>query len=145
MFNLIRASGTWIKAKGPVSKFTCTNTVTSSRALVKSHKVLQKDSSEAVLEKSWSENFYKKWPKRNYYWSPFFSYLTSCIFTEKEPHHSYFPLTFEKIFQNTVFCQSTGKATEGTEYSSAYVLEKNWSEEFHKIHPKKTMAQSFFS
>ena len=28
---------------------------------------------------------------------------------------SYFPMLFEKIFQNTVLCQKTGKATEGTE------------------------------
>ena len=59
--------------------------------------------------------FTKNSPKRNYYWNPFFSYLTTCNFTKKEPHHSYFLMTFEKIFQNTVLCQSTGKATEGTE------------------------------
>ena len=28
---------------------------------------------------------------------------------------SYFPVTFEKNFQNTLLCQKTGKATEGTE------------------------------
>ena len=44
-----------------------------------------------------------------------YSYLTTCNFTEKEPHGSYFPITFEKNFQNTVLCQNTGKGTEGTE------------------------------
>ena len=85
------------------------------RTLVKSHKVFQKDSPKAVLEKSWSEKFHKKFTQKRLLWSPFFSYLTTCNFTEKEPHHSYFPMTFEKIFQNTVLCQNTGKATEGTE------------------------------
>ena len=113
--DLIRATGTWMKPKGQVSKFTCTNTVTSSRTLVKSHKVFQKDSPKAVLEKSWSEKFHKKFTQKRLLWSPFFSYLTTCNFTEKKPHHSYFPMTFEKIFQNTVLCQNTGKATEGTE------------------------------
>ena len=44
------------------SKFTCTNTVSCSRVLVKSHnlKVFQKDLLEAVFEKSWSEKFHKK-------------------------------------------------------------------------------------
>ena len=32
-------------------------------------------------------------------------------------------MTFEKIFQNAVLCQSTGKATEGTE---VFVQKKLW-------------------
>ena len=54
-------------------------------------------------------------------------------------------MTFEKIFQNAVLCQSTGKATEGTEVFVRIFLEKSWSEEFHKIHPKEAMVDSFFS
>ena len=78
--------------------------MTSSRAPVKSQKVLQKDLLEAVLEKSWSEKFYKNiYPKENIikvlssvisqpakvsgslqlYWkrtpSQFFSYVTEAI------------------------------------------------------------------
>ena len=33
----------------------------------------------------------------------------------KKTHHSYFLMTFEKIFQKTVLCQNPGKGTEGTE------------------------------
>ena len=109
MSDLIRASGIWMKPKEQVSKFTCTNTVTSSRTLVKSHKVFQKDSHEADLK-----NF-TKIHKKKLLWIPFFSYLTTYNFTEKEPHHSYCPMNFEKVFQNALLCQNTGKATEGTE------------------------------
>ena len=115
MSDLVRALGIWIKPKGQVSKITCTNTVTSSRTLVKSHKVFQKDSPEAVLEKSWSEKFHKKFTQKKLLWIPFFSYLTTYNYTEKEPHHSYFPMNFEKVFQNTFLCQNIGEATEGTE------------------------------
>ena len=117
-----------------------TNTVTSSRTLLKSHKVFQKDSSEAVLEKSYSEKFHKEFTQKKLLWSPFFSYLITCNFTENQPHHSYFPMTFEKTFQNTVLCQNTSNATEELKYLSAYVLVKSWSEEFHKIHPKETKS-----
>ena len=72
--------------------------VTSSRTLVKSHKVFQKHSPQAVLEKSWSETFHIKITQKRLSWSPFLSYLTTCNFTEKEPHHSYFPMAFGKIF-----------------------------------------------
>ena len=115
MSDLIRVSGIWMKPKGQESKSTCTNTVTSSRTLVKSHEVFQKGSPKAVLEKSWSEKFHIKLTQKRLLWSPFWSYITTCNFIEKEPHHSYFPMTFEKIFQNTVLCQNTGKATEGSE------------------------------
>ena len=33
----------------------------------------------------------------------------------KRTHQSYFPVTFKKIFQNTVLCQKTCKGSEGTE------------------------------
>ena len=48
-------------------------------------------------------------------------------------------MTFEKIFQNTVLCQNTGKATQGTEVFARICFSKKLSEEFHKIHPKETM------
>ena len=115
MSDLIRASGIWMKPKGQVSKFTCIYTVTSSRTLVKSHNVFQKDSPEAVLEKSWSEKFHEEFTQKKLLWIRFFSYLTTYNFTEKEPHHSYFLMNFEKVFQNTVLCQNIGEATEGTE------------------------------
>ena len=64
VFDLIHASGIWMRPKGSVSKFTCTNTVASLRALVKSNEVFQKDSPQAVLEKRWSEKFYKKFTQK---------------------------------------------------------------------------------
>ena len=48
-------------------------------------------------------------------------------------------MTFEKIFQNTVLCQSTGKGTERTEVFDFR------SENFHESHPKETVMKSFFS
>ena len=54
-------------------------------------------------------------------------------------------MTFEKIFQNTVLYQNADKGTEGLKHSPEYVLEKSWSEKFHKIHPKETVMKSFFS
>ena len=55
-------------------------------------------------------------------------------FTKKEPHDRYFSMAFEKIFQNTVLCQNTGKGAE-----------KSRTENFHKVHPKETVIKSFFS
>ena len=46
-------------------------------------------------------------------------------------------MTFEKIFQNTVLCQNTGKGTERTEVFDFR------SENFHKINPKGTVMKSF--
>ena len=68
-----------------------------------------------------------------------FIYLKTCNFTKKEPHGSYFPMTFEKIFQNTVLYQNTGKGTERTEVFDFR------SENFRKVHPKETVMKSFFS
>ena len=93
-----------------VSKFTCTNTVTSSRTLVKSHEVFQKVRQSYFRKKLIWKISQKIRSKETS--SPFFSYILTC---KKQPHHSYFPMTFEKIFRNTVFCQNTGKATEGFE------------------------------
>ena len=44
---------------------------------------------------------------------------------KKESHQSYFPMTFEKIFQNTVLCQDTGKGTERTEVFARICFRKN--------------------
>ena len=122
------------------SKFTCKNTGTS-RTLVKSHKNLQNDSTEAVIEKSWSEKFHKKITQKKLLWSPFFSYLTTCNFTEKEPHHSYFPMIFERFFR-ILLCGRT--LVNEQKYSPEYVLEQSWSEEFHKIYSKETVAACNF-
>ena len=119
--------------------------LTSSRPLVKSHKGLQRDSPEAVLEKSWSENFHKKFILKKLLWSPFFSYITSYNFTEKEPHHSYFPMTFEKISQNIVCVRTLVKDQKKLKYSREHVLEQSWPGKFHKIHPRETVMKSFFS
>ena len=48
-------------------------------------------------------------------------------------------MTFEKIFQNTVLCQKTGKETQRTEVFDFR------SEKFHKIHPKGTVMKFFVS
>ena len=124
MSDLIRTSGMWMKPKGQVSKSTCKNTVTSARALVKSHKVFQMDSPEDLLEKSWSETLHKKFTQKRLVWSPFFSYLTTCNFSEREPHHSYFPMTFEKIFQNTVYVRTLVKKQKELKYLSACFSKK---------------------
>ena len=124
MSDLIRTSGMWMKPKGQVSKSTCKNTVTSARALVKSHKVFQMDSPEDLLEKSWSETLHKKFTQKRLLWSPFFSYLTTCNFSEREPHHSYFPMTFEKIFQNTVYVRTLVKKQKELKYLSACFSKK---------------------
>ena len=133
-----------MKPKWQVSKFACRNPVTSSRPLVKSHKGLQRDSREAVLEKSWSENFHKKFIQKKL-WSPFFSYITSYNFTEKEPHHSYFPMTFEKISQNIVCVRTLVKDQKKLKYSREHVLEQSWPGKFHNIHPREIVMKSFFS
>ena len=144
MSNFIRASGIWMKPKGQVSKFTCTNTVTSSRTQVKSHKVFQKDSPEVVSEKSWFEKFHKKFTQRNYH--EFLSSVTSQLTTSLKKN----PITvifwwILKVFQNAFLCYNTGKATEGTEVFVRICFSKSWSEEFHKIHPKETMMKFFLS
>ena len=124
MSDLIRTSGMWMKPKGKVSKSACANTLTSARTLVKSHKVFQKDSPEDLLEKSWSEKFHKKLTQKRLLWSRFFSYLTTCNFTEREPHHSYFPITFEKIFQSTVYVRTLVKKQKKLKYLSACFIKK---------------------
>ena len=56
----------------------------------------------------------------------------------KNPMTPFFPMTFEKIFQNTDLCQNTGKGTERTEVFDFR------SENFRKVNPKETMMKSFF-
>ena len=134
--DLIRASGIWMKPKGQVSKFTCTNTVTSSRTLVKSHKVFQKDPPKAVLEKNWSGKFHEKFTQNRLLWSSFFSYLTTCNFTEKTPITVVFEWLLKRFFRILFYVRTLVKQQKELKYSSAYVLGKSWFEEFHKIHPK---------
>ena len=59
--------------------------------------------------------------------------------SRKKNQDSYFPITFEKVFQNTVLPQNTGK---GTERSEAFDFR---SENFRKVYPKKTVMKSIFS
>ena len=139
MSDLIRVSGIWMKPKGQESKSTCTNTVTSSRTLVKSHKVFQRGSPKAVLEKSWSEKFHKKLTQKRLLWSPFWSSITTCNFIEEEPHHSYFPILLRRFFRILFYVRKLVKRQKELKYLSAYVLVRSWSEEFHQIHPKETM------
>ena len=89
---------------------------TSSRALVKSHKAFWR-LSEVLSSVA----------------------LKPAISPKKESHDSYFQMTFEKIFHNTVLCQNTGKRTDRTEEFDFR------SENFHKIHPKETMMKFFLS
>ena len=60
-----------------------------------------------------------------------------------QPHQSYFPMTFEKIFQN--FCvKALVKEQKKLKYSPECFRTK-LSEEFHKIYSKETVMKSFFS
>ena len=133
------ASGIWIKSKGQVPKFTCRNTVTSSRTLVKSHKGLQRDSPKAVLEKSCHKNFPKYSPKRNYYavLSPVDSQPTTSL--KKNPMTVIFWWLLKRFYFRTLV-----KEQKKLKYSP-YVLKQSWSEEFHTIHPKETVMKSYFS
>ena len=103
--------------KEQVSKFTCRNNVTSSRTLLKSHKGLEGSErfarscfrkkliwkiSTKVLPKETVMKFFLQLPQKP-------------VISRKKNQDSYFPITFEKVFQNTVLCQNTGKGTERTE------------------------------
>ena len=145
MSDLIRASGIWMKPKEQVSKFTCTNTVTSSRTLVKSHKVFQKDSHEAVLEKSWFEKFHKNSQKETIM-NSFLQLPHNLQLHWKRTPSQLLSDEFWKGFSECSFMSEHWQSNRRElNYSSAYVLVKSWSEEFHKIHPKETMMEFFFS
>ena len=103
----------------------------------------QRDSPEAVLEKNWSEKFHKKLPQKKLLWSPFFSYVTTCSVTEKEPNHSYFPMTFEKIFRILFYIRTLVKEQKEQKNSPEYILEKRWSESFTKFIRKKLRRSPF--
>ena len=113
-----------------MSKFTRKNTFISSRKLVKSLKRLRRTERFAwnCFTKKLIWKISQKFTQKKLFWSPVFSYLKTCNSTKKEPHESYFPMTFEKIFQNSVLCQNTGKETEGTEVFAQIRFSKkpNW-------------------
>ena len=45
-----------------------------------------------------------------------------------------------------LFCvRALVKQQKELKYSSKYILEKSWSEEFHKIHQEEAMVDYFFS
>ena len=58
------------------------------------------------------------------------------LHSKKEPYQSYFLITFEKIFQNTVLCQEQKELQKELKYSLEYVLEKSSDE---------TVTKFFFS
>ena len=117
----------------PKGKFTCRNTVTSSRTLVKSHKGIQKCLPEAILEKSCSEKFTKNSPKRNY--CEDFSSVTSQAATSWEKN--LVTVIFQGLlarFFRILFCVRTlVKEQKKLKYLPKYVLGQRWFEEFHKM------------
>ena len=146
MSDLIRASGIWMKPKEQVSKFTGTNTVTSSRTLVKSHKVFQNDSPEAVLEKSWFENNSQRIYPEETIMNSFLQLPHNLQLHWKRTPSQLLSDEFWKGFSECSFMSEHWQSNRRElNYSSAYVLVKSWSEEFHKIHPKETMMEFFFS
>ena len=145
MSDLIRASGIWMKPKEQVSKFTGTNTVTSSRTLVKFHKVFQNDSPEAVLEKSWFENNSQKIYPEETIMNSFLQLPHNLQLHWKRTPSQFFSDEFWKGFSECYFMSALAKQQKELKYLSVYVLVKSWCEKFHKIHPKKTMMEFFFS
>ena len=136
------ASGIWMKPKGQVSKFTCTNTVTSSRTQVKSHKVFQKDSPEVVSEKSWFEKFHKKFTQRNYH--EFLSSVTSQLTTSLKRTPSQLSSDeFWRFFRMLFYVITLAKQQKELKYSSAYVLVKADLKNFTKFIQKKLWWSSF--
>ena len=135
-----------MKSKGPESKFLWTNTVTSSRALVKSHKVLQKDSPEAFLEKKLIWEIPRKILRKETI-IEVLSSVTSQPATslKKNSITVIFRWLWKRFFRILFYVRALIKQQKELKYSAAYVLEKSWSEEFHKIYPKETMVESFFS
>ena len=93
------------------------------------------------------KNFTKHSLKRNCDEVIFFQLSHNLRFTEKEIHHSYFPMTFPRLFI-ILFCLKTlvksCKGLKGTEAFAQIWVEKNWSRKFHKIQPKETVMMPFF-
>ena len=71
----------------------------------------------------------------------FLQYSHNFNLTKKEPHHSYFPMTKHCVKTLVKSKRSLMKQ----ENFPKDPLEKNWSEEIQKIHPKETVMKSFFS
>ena len=145
VLELIRASGICTKLKGPVPKFTCSSTVTASQSpsegFVRScfskkliRKILQKiHPKETIIEVLFSVT---SQPATSLKKNP----ITVIFFK------SHIFLWLLKRFFRMLFCvRALVKQQKELKYSSAYILEKSWSEEFHKIHPKEAMVDSFFS
>ena len=101
-----------------MSKFTWRNIVSSSGTLVKSHKGLEGTGSfaQSCFRKKLIWKISQKIHAKETIMKAFLELPQNLqLHWKKEPHQSYFPMTFEKIFQNTVLYQDTGKRTEKTE------------------------------
>ena len=133
MFDLISASVIWMNPKGSLSKFTCTNTVTSSRALSWFRKkLIWKISPKIHLKETIIEVLFS---------------VTSQPATslKTNPITVFFLMTFEKIFQNIVLCQNTGKTTQGTEVFVRICFRKKLIWRISQTSPKRNYGGVFFS
>ena len=94
------------------------------------------------------KNFTKHSLKRNCDEVIFFQLNHNLRFTEKEIHHSYFPMTFPRLFIILICLKTLVKSCKGLKGTEAFAqiwVEKNWSRKFHKIQPKETVIMSFFT
>ena len=124
--------------------------MTSFRTLVKYHKglkgtvVFTRRCFTVKLIWKISQNIHSKETVMK---SFFFQLSHNLRFTEKEIHHSYFPMTFPRLFI-ILFCLKmlvkSCKGLKGTEAFAQIWVEKNWSRKFHKIQPKETVMMPFF-
>ena len=139
VLELIRASGICTKLKGPVPKFTCSSTVTASQS-----------PSEGFVRSCFSKKLIRKilqkiHPKETII-EVLFSVTSQPAASLKKNSITVIFWWILKRFFRMLFCvRALVKQQKELKYSSAYILEKSWSEEFHKIHPKEAMVDSFFS
>ena len=139
VLELIRASGICTKLKGPVSKFTCSSTVTASQS-----------PSEGFVRSCFSKKLIRKilqkiHPKETIIEVLFSVTSQPAASLKKNPITVIFRWILKRFFRMLFCVRALVKQQKELKYSSAYILEKSWSEEFHKIHPKEAMVDSFFS
>ena len=139
VLELIRASGICTKLKGPVSKFTCSSTVTASQS-----------PSEGFVRSCFSKKLIRKilqkiHPKETIMEVLFSVTSQPATSLKKNPIAVIFRWLLKRFFRMLFCVRALVKQQKELKYSSAYILEKSWSEEFHKIHPKEAMVDSFFS
>ena len=139
VLELIRASGICTKLKGPVSKFTCSSTATASQS-----------PSEGFVRSCFSKKLIRKilqkiHPKETIIEVLFSVTSQPATSLKKNPITVIFGWLLKRFFRMLFCVTALVKQQKELKYSSAYILEKSWSEEFHKIHPKEAMVDSFFS